>query len=111
MTKYGAKHGENKFDGSQISHSNASTAPNENLRVNKQYILKEPEIRAMHIIKAKGAIDQKMWNRLWVKGIVATKSCTVLPELTEYGEQRLQWIRNDMTALPDDVRFPNDPKA
>ena len=94
-----------------FSRIDAETDPNKNVRLNRQYLLKEPEIRALHVIKSGDAVDEKMWRALWTKGLIDNESSAIMPRLNEHGELRLKWIRNDYDALKDDARFPKDPKV
>jgi len=94
-----------------FSRIDAETDPNKNVRLNRQYLLKEPEIRALHVVKVGDAIEERMWRSLWNKGLMDNESSAILPRLNEFGELRLKWIRNDYDALKSDVRFPKDPKA
>ena len=105
----------------KISISYANKTPNQNLRVNKHYILSEPEIRALNAIYKPDSdkdamaygepVDKKIFQKLWVKGLVKTESSPLAPLLTKYGEERLMWSRNELDAEPDDVRFPKEPKV
>lgn len=95
--------------------------PNQNLRLNKHYVLSEPEIRALNAIHKPDSdsdataygepVDKKIFQKLWVKGLVKTESSPLAPLLTEYGEDRLKWSRNELDVEPDDVRFPPEPKV
>ena len=103
----------------KISLSDANATPNQNLRINKQYILSEQEIRCMNAIYKPDSdpdavsygepVDKKIFNKLWVKGLVRTESSCLAPLLTPYGIERLKWSRNELNAEPDDVRFAKDP--
>lgn len=97
--------------GETISGQNAESDPNKNVRINKQYILKEPEVRALHIVKSGDAITEKMWRSLWTKGLIDNTSSPIMPRLTSYGDERLKWVSNDLDPQTDDVKFPVDPKV
>jgi len=97
--------------GETISGENAETAPNKNVRINRRYLLNEPEVRALHVIKSGDAITEKMWRSLWTKGLIENTSSPIMPRLTPYGNERLKWVCNDLNPSVDDVKFPVDPKV
>ncbi len=121
MMKSPSKRIKERKDGKTISNQDANSTPNQNLRINKHYILSEPEIRALNAIYKPDSdtdaiaygepIDKKIFNKLWIKGLVRTETSCLAPLLTDYGVERLKWSRNELDAEPDDVRFAKDPKV